>query len=95
MTIFPMQDKKIPKFLFFQILRHNKRTTARVVPTFLLLFLGDEVQGDGAELGAQLGVLDTGGIHHPLGGQGGHGIGVLVGEVQDLPDAGLDDGLGK
>ena len=62
--------------------------------SLLLLFRGDEAEGDLLHIGFQLAVLDPGGIQHPLGGQVAHGILVLVGKVQHFLHAALDNGLG-
>ena len=45
----------------------------------LFLLLWGEIQGDGTDIGPETDVLDSGGIQHPLGGQGGRGGGVLIG----------------
>ena len=68
------------------------RTFVRAI--VLLFFLRHKIRGDGLQTGAQLGVFDPCGVQHPLGGQGGHGVGVLIAEVEDLFDTALDDGLG-
>ena len=58
------------------------------------LLFRNEIQGDGFQPGAQAGVLDTGGIQHPLGSLGDGGIGILIRQIIYLFYTGLDDRFG-
>ena len=59
-----------------------------------ILFVHPEVQDDLFRVGLQLTHLHTRCTEHGFGSQSGIGICVLVAEIDDFPDAGLNDGFG-